>query len=95
MDLKLTITIVEIQGVCFTGWVDQIKGIIAQGNSNEEVIKELRKLLRIKLELSLGIEKTNKVVAKTYTPRPEFWSDIPTDLFEKNMIKDSISVSVA
>lgn len=38
-------------GRIYTGWLDDIKGIITQGNSIEEVKTELLELLQIKTEV--------------------------------------------
>jgi len=36
----------------YTGWMNEISGVIAQGDSVEEVKNDLLKLLRIRLELN-------------------------------------------
>lgn len=47
----ITATIVEDKENEFTGWVNEYKGVIAMGNSIEEVKKELIKVLSIKFRL--------------------------------------------
>lgn len=49
---------IEKNGGVFTGWLDDIKGVIAQGNSIEEVKEDLIKLYQIKKE----VEKKQRVI---------------------------------
>lgn len=50
-----------------TGWFLDIKGIIAQGESKEEVLKDLEYLLKIKIE----VEQKRSEDAKETTDRVE------------------------
>jgi len=43
---------------CFTAWINEIRGVVAQGESMEEVKAELFKMLRIKFDLE---RKSNAV----------------------------------
>ncbi len=51
MKIKLTATIIQDDENLFTAWINEIRGVIAQGETMEGVKKSLFKLLRIKLEL--------------------------------------------
>ena len=53
MKVKLSISIFHDGDSIYVGWFDQVKGIVAQGKSNEEVKSELLKLLRIKFEVDM------------------------------------------
>lgn len=50
---KLTITIIKENKNAFTGWINEIKGVIAQGNTKKEVKKELLKILQIKFDIEI------------------------------------------
>jgi predicted RNase H-like HicB family nuclease len=54
----LTVTIEENNGI-YTGYLDDIKGVIAQGNSIEDVKSELINLYQIKKKVKKKYE-TNK-----------------------------------
>lgn len=57
MVLPLTVNIVQCNNTFFTGWVEELNGIVAQGETLAEVQSELQKILRIKLRIDLGIKK--------------------------------------
>jgi len=87
MSLSFGITIVELKGVCFTGWIDQVKGIVAQGNSKEEVMEELHKLLKIKIQLRLGMQKSKEILHSS--------PPVMAPLMNNNVTTDSINLSFA
>jgi len=50
-DIKLTASILKEGEKAFTAWIQEIRGVVAQGESIEEVQEELFKMLRIKFEI--------------------------------------------
>lgn len=58
MELKLTANILEENKNCFVAWINEIKGVVAQGESIEEVKQELLKVLSIKLEIERKASKS-------------------------------------
>ena len=59
MVIKLTADIIEHPDAGYTGWFNEIKGIVAQGKTLEEVKTELFKLLRIKWEIERENQREN------------------------------------
>lgn len=55
--LKLTYELIEETPNQFVGWLNEIDGVIAQGESEQEVREELLKMLRIKWD----VERKHKV----------------------------------
>ena len=49
--LKLTYDIIAESDNRFVGWLNEVDGVIAQGESHQEVRDELLKILRIKWDL--------------------------------------------
>jgi len=59
MEVKFTAQIVKDAENLYTGWMHEIKGVVAQGETIEEVEKDLLKLLKIRLKL---ISRGNKEI---------------------------------
>lgn len=57
MALKLTYDLHESVGG-FTGWINEIDGVVAMGETHQEVREELLKILRIKWDMDR--EEKNK-----------------------------------
>ena len=73
MPIKLTYDIVEESSTKFVGWLNEIEGVIAQGESKEEVRSELIKVLRIKLEVERKDKASKKhVTNNTHTEELNF-----------------------
>lgn len=51
MEITLTATIIQEDKNSFTAWLNEIKGVIAQGDSIEDVKTELIKVLKIKFDI--------------------------------------------
>jgi predicted RNase H-like HicB family nuclease len=49
----------EKHGEMFLGWIDNFKGIAAQGNTEEEVMSKLLLLLRIKIAFDYKLPLSN------------------------------------
>lgn len=52
MELKLTVDYKEEPGIGFIGWCNEIKGIVAQGKTMEDVKEDLIELIIIKFEIA-------------------------------------------
>lgn len=55
MSIKLIANIEYHANVGYTAWIESIKGMVVQGNSLDEVCKELFISLKVKLAFNLGI----------------------------------------
>ncbi len=53
---KLTAEIYKFKDTGFTGWIREIRGIVVQGDSPDEVREELIKSLSIKIAYDYGID---------------------------------------
>jgi len=51
LEIKLTANILQEGENCFTAWINEIRGVVAQGETLDEAKKELFKMLRIKLDI--------------------------------------------
>ncbi len=51
MKFKLTGEIHEFEGAGYTGWINEMPGIVAQGQTIYDVRMELLNLIRIKYEI--------------------------------------------
>lgn len=60
MALKLTYDTFKESDSRFTGWINEIDGVVAMGNSPEEVRDELLKILRLKWEIDRQDKKSHK-----------------------------------
>jgi hypothetical protein len=54
IDIKVTANVYKDGERQFTGWVKEIRGVVAQGESLKEVGDELLKMLRCRLMLMFG-----------------------------------------
>lgn len=50
---------IENHGNMFLGWVQNFKGIAAQGNSHEEVVEKLLLLIRVKIAFDHNLPLVN------------------------------------
>lgn len=70
MEITLTASIVKESENRFSAWINEIRGVVAQGESLEEVKSELFKMLRIKLDIerkeSMNIHHDD-VISETFT----------------------------
>lgn len=61
MELKLTADYIQEPGNNgYTGWINEIKGVIAHGDTIEEMKKELIAMLAIKFDVMRQITEKNK-----------------------------------
>ncbi len=51
LEIKLTANILQESENRFTAWINEIRGVVAQGESLDEAKKELFKMLRIKFDI--------------------------------------------
>lgn len=51
MEITLTASILQESDNRFTAWIEEIRGVVAQGETIEEAKSELFKMLNIKLDL--------------------------------------------
>ena len=51
MKITLTASILQESDNRFTAWIEEIRGVVAQGETLEEVKSELFKMLNIKLDI--------------------------------------------
>ncbi|MEP7169103.1 MAG: hypothetical protein ABI855_06995 [Bacteroidota bacterium] len=65
--LKLTYELIEESPGNFTGWINEVEGVIAQGKTVQEVREELLKILRIKWEVERRERKTKPETCNTKT----------------------------
>ena len=73
MELKFTATVFKDAEKVFTGSINEIKGVIAQGETLDEVKNELFKILRIKFEIERKkhlMQKSDKVTTEEYNFAP-------------------------
>ena len=60
-----TATVKPIAGACFSGWINEIEGLVASGNSIQDVLDELSVLLQIKLAIDYGMPIKDAVKSAT------------------------------
>lgn len=63
---------IEKHGKMFLGWVDNFKGIAAQGNTEEEVMDKLFLLLRIKIAFDYKLPLSNVEAGETCNVKHHF-----------------------
>lgn len=69
MEITLTASILRESDTRFTAWINEIRGVVAQGESIEEVKRELFKMLKIKLEIERKdslLKLHEGVISETY-----------------------------
>ena len=70
MEITLTASFVKESDTRFCAWINEIRGVVAQGETMEEVKSELFKMLRIKLDIerkeSISIHRED-VISETFT----------------------------
>jgi predicted RNase H-like HicB family nuclease len=59
MNFNLTAYIEDFNGAGFMGWIEGVKGIAVQGQSEEEVRSELLTSLKVKIAFDFGIKMEN------------------------------------
>ncbi len=75
--LQLTLIITKLPHIGYTGWIQNVKGVIAQGDTIEEVKKELLLSLNVKIAYALGVPLSAMEEKKDGYKLTVFTQDLP------------------